>query len=163
MDSNDFEKLRGAEIIPKLYSSELVEDWAYIISGLSSLFFSTYYLDIEHDTYRPVTQLRRVEDLLGDEVSCSAALMIYANHFIHPDDREEYLQVMSMENLKKKLRWWQPCVAIEYRRIPDELDVSPNSWTWVRASVVLARKGEDDTPQTAVYVAQDITGGRKAG
>ena len=70
---------------------------------------------------------------------------------------------MSMENLKKKLRWWQPCVAIEYRRIPDELDVSPNSWTWVRASVVLARNGEDDMPQTAVYVAQDITGGRKAG
>lgn len=140
-----------------------LEDRAYIISSLSSLFFCTYYLDLENDTFRTVTQLRRVEDLLGDEVKCSAALGIYANHFIHPDDREEYLRTISMENLREKLRWWSPCVAVEYRKLSDGPDAqAAGSCQWVRASVVLARTGPDDLPKTAVYVAQDITGGRRA-
>lgn len=138
-----------------------LEDRAYIISSLSSLFFSTYYIDLEEDTFRTVTQLGRVGDVLGDEVSCSAALSIYANHFIHPDDRAAYLSTMSMDNLRGSLRWWQPCVAFEYRRLSEEPGAGPDSWSWVRASAVLARTGEDDLPKTAVYVAQDITGGRR--
>lgn len=144
-----------------MHSPEEMDDWAHIIGSLSSLFFSTYYLDLEHDTFRPITQLNRVGDVLGDEVNCTAALMIYANHFIHPDDRSEYLRVMNVENLRNTLRWWQPCAAVEYRRLDEVSGESPSSWRWVRASVVLARSGGDDRPKTAVYVAQDITGGRR--
>lgn len=142
-------------------SPEATEDWAHIISSLSTLFFSTYYLNLEADTFRAITQLSRVGDVLGDEVNCSAALSIYANHFIHPDDREEYLRIMNVNNLRERLRWWQPCVAVEYRRPDDGPGAAPDSWRWVRASAVLARTGEDDQPKTAVYVAQDITGGRR--
>lgn len=138
-----------------------LEDRAYIISSLSSLFFSTYYLDLEQDTFRTVTQLSRVGDVLGDEVNCTAALNIYANHFIHPEDRAEYLSTMNLGNLRDSLRWWHPCVAFEYRRLSEESGAEPDSWSWVRASVVLARTGEDDLPKTAVYVAQDITGSRR--
>lgn len=148
---------RSREMIQSL------EERAYIISSLSSLFFSTYYLNLEQDTFRTVTQLGRVGDVLGDEVNCTAALSIYANHFIHPDDRAEYLSTMSIQNLRDSLRWWQPCVAFEYRRISDPSGGGPDSWNWVRASAVLARTGEDDLPKTAVYVAQDITGGRRGG
>lgn len=133
------------------------EDLADIIGSLSRLFFSTYYINLEQDTYRPVTQLRRVGDVLGDEVSYTAALQIYAQHFIHSDDRAEYLRVMDMDNLRQALRWWQPPVAVEYRRQSDDL----SSWSWVRATAVLARAGTDDLPLTAVYVAQDIDAGRR--
>lgn len=135
-----------------------LEDRAYIISSLSSLFFSTYYVDLEKDTYRAVTQLGRVGDVLGGEVNFTAALGIYASHFVHPDDRDMYLQVMSVGNLVESLRWWQPIVACEYRKLPE----GPGDCSWVRASAVLARTGEDDLPKTAVYVAQDITTGRRA-
>ena len=138
-----------------------LEDRAYIISSLSSLFFSTYYINLEQDTFRAVTQLGRVGDVLGDEVNYMAALSIYANHFIHPDDREEYLSTMKLENLKNNLRWWQPCVAFEYRKLPQETGDGEEDYSWVRASAVLARAGEDDLPKTAVYVAQDITNGRR--
>ena len=140
-----------------------LEDRAYIISSLSSLFFSTYYLDLGQDTFRAVTQLSRVGDVLGDEVCYTAALGIYANHFIHPEDRAQYLDTMSLANLRASLRWWQPCVAFEYRRLPEEPGAGTGDWSWVRASVVLARTGEDDLPQTAVYAAQDLTGGRRGG
>lgn len=139
-----------------------LEDRAYIISSLSSLFFSTYYVDLEKDTFRAVNQLGRVGDVLGGEVNFSAALGIYASHFIHPDDRADYLHIMNVQNLQENLRWWQPCVAFEYRRLSEEPGAGPDSFEWVRASAVLARTGEDDLPKTAVYVAQDIHKGRRA-
>lgn len=137
---------------------QALEDRTYIISSLSTLFFSTYYVDLEQDTFRAVTQLRSVGDLLGDEVHLAPALQIYANHFIHPDDRAEYLRVMDAENLRQSLRWWQPYVAVEYRKLPGDPSSAPNKWVWVRATAVLARTGTDDMPKTAVYVAQELTG-----
>ena len=146
---------------PDLSGSGFQDDLACIISSLSRLFFSTYYINLEQDTFRPVTQLRRVGDVLGNEVDCTAALQIYANHFVHPDDREEYLRVMNVDNLKRELRWWKPCVAVEYRRPVDDPSAGTGGWGWVRATAALARAGEDDAPLTAVYVAQDISGGRR--
>ena len=141
---------------------QAMEDRSYIISSLSNLFFCTYYVDLEQDTFRTVTQLRRVGDILGPEVNCTAALQIYANNFIHPDDRAEYLRVMSIPNLVQSLRWWQPYVAMEYRQMPDDPHAGPDDWDWVRATVVLARTVENDMPKTAVYVAQNITHGKHA-
>lgn len=146
------EKLREAS------QRKVLEDRSDIISSMSSLFFTTYYIDLENDTFRPVNQLRKVGDVLGDEVDCTAALQIYANHFVHPDDREEYLSVMNVAYLRQCLRWWQPYVAVEYRRKPE--GGSPDACSWVRATVVLARIGAEDMPATAVYVAQDISGRR---
>jgi len=77
-----------------------LEDQAYMITSLSSMFFSTYYMDVERDTFRAVTQQRRVGELLGDEVNCTAALELYANYFIHPEDREKYLSIMNMSYLR---------------------------------------------------------------
>ena len=139
---------------------QTLEDRAYIISSLSSLFFSTYYIDLDHDSFRAVIQLRRVEDVLGEEVNCTAALRIYANHFIHPEDRAEYLRVMSIDNLRQSLRWWQPCAAVEYRKLSDDPSAGPGQCDWVRATAVLAQTGPDDMPKTVVYVAQDITSNR---
>ena len=139
-------------------SRQTLEDRAHIISSLSSLFFSTYYLDVEHDSFRAVIQLRRVGDLLGEEVNYTAALQIYANHFVHPDDRAAYLQTMGVENLRSSLRWWQPCVAVEYRKLPD--DPHSEAYSWVRATAVLAQTSADDMPRTVVYVAQDISQNR---
>lgn len=156
-------ELRGVQ--PAVQAQELLErameDRSYIISSLSSLFFSTYYIDLEHDTFRTVTQLRRVKDVLGSEVNCTAALEIYANHFIHPEDREEYLSVMNVQNLRQRLRWWEPYVAVEYRRLSEDPEANPDAWEWVRATAVLARTGQDDMPITVVYAAQDITDSRR--
>ena len=134
-----------------------LQDRAYIISSLSSLFFSTYYIDVEKDTFRAVTKLGKAGDVLGSEVNCTAALQVYAENFIHPDDREDYLRVMNMPNLIERLRWWQPYVSATYRTLPQEESRSPADVQWVCATVVLAEIGDDDRPKTAVYVAQDIT------
>lgn len=133
------------------------EELGDIISGLSRMFFSTFYVNLEQDTFRPVIQPQRVGDLLGNEVDCTSALRIYAQYFIHPDDQAEYLRVMNVDYIRQEMRWWNPCIAVEYRRRGE----NPDSWSWVRASAVLARSGEEEQPLTAVYVAQDISSGRR--
>lgn len=162
MDSTDYEKILGAISGLKLPAQEsggdaLRDDFAYILRALSRLFFSTYYINLEHDTYRAVTQLPRVENVLADEVNFTAALQIYAHHFVHPDDREEYLRVMDLDNLRRELRWWKPFVAVEYRRATEK----PDHWDLVRATTAIARTDGNDLPLTAVYAAQDISGGRR--
>lgn len=155
MEKNDQDPFGGLETFRN------IEDWAYIISSLSSLFFSAYYVNLEMGTFRTVTQLSQAGDVLGDEVNYEAALGIYASHFVHPDDREEYLSTMSLQNLQSSLRWWQPRVEFEYRKLSKEPDAGSGDWSRVRALAVLARRGEDDLPKTAVYVEQDITEGRQ--
>lgn len=139
---------------------QTLEDRAYIISSMSSLFFSTYYVNVENDTFRTVAQLSRVGDVLGSEVNCTAALRIYAENFVHPDDREKYLEVMNIQNWVENLRWWHPSVAIEYRKMPEETDNGEKDCEWIRATAILARIGTDDMPKTVIYVAQNITEGK---
>lgn len=134
-----------------------LEERAYMITSLSSLFFSTYYIDLERDTFRAVTQQHRVMDVLGDEVNFTTALQLYANHFIHPGDREKYLQVMNVSHLRETLRWWQPYVSVEYRKLPDLPELGEDACQEVRATAVMAQTGSDDMPKTVVYVARSIT------
>lgn len=130
-----------------------VQEKASIINSLSSMFFATYYLDLENDTFRPVTQKVEVGSVLGDERNCTQAFRLYAQNFVYPDDREEYLAYVSHENLRNTLSREHPLIAFEYRRLPDQ----NNRMTWIRATVVLAAAGIDGRPKQAVYVVQDVT------
>lgn len=132
----------------------------YIISCMNSLFFSAYYVDLAHNTFRAVTQLNSMGDPLGSEVNCTAALRIYAENFIHPEDREEYLRVMNIENWYQTLRQWNRNVTFTYRQLPAAPDTGSENCRWILATAILGQCGEDDMPKTVVYVAQDITESR---
>lgn len=142
-------------------SEKLAEEHAYrdslekasIINSLSSMFFATYYMDLEHDSFRPVTQKAEVGNVLGDERNCTQALHVYAQNFIHPDDQEEYLEQLNTQNLLATLSKEHPIKAFEYRMVADE----HNRRAWIRATVVLAEMAEDGSPRRALYVAQDVT------
>ena len=140
---------------------QALQDRSYIIGSLSSLFFSTYYIDLANDTFRAVSQLGKVGDVLGSAVNCTTALRVYAENFVHPDDRAEYFEVMNIANWRRSLRWWNPYVAVTYRKLSDDPQDDARSGRWIRATAVLAQAGEDDIPKTVVYVAQDVTESRE--
>lgn len=125
---------------------------AYIINSLSSMFFATYYVDLNKETFRPIIQNEEVGEVLGMQRGYTEGILRYAQNFIHPDDRSEYLERMSVQNVKQVLSADHPMVAMEYRKA----DGQGESGSWIRATMVLAetRKGQ---PRTALYVAQDIT------
>ncbi len=126
---------------------------ASIINSLSSMFFATYYIDLENDIIRPVRQKAVVSSVLGDESNYTHAIYLYAQNFVSTDDREEYLEYVSCQRLRDVLSVEQPVAAFEYRMVPDE----NNRRAWIRASVVLAETTSDGRPKRALYVAQDVT------
>ena len=142
-------------------SEKLAEEHAYreakekasIINSLSSMFFATYYMDLENDTFRPVMQKAEVSNILGDERNYSQGIRMYAQNFVSVEDREEYLEHVSYRKLLDTLSAEQPVAAFEYRMVPDE----NGRRAWIRASIVLAETTGDGRPKRALYVAQDVT------
>ncbi|MDO5350622.1 MAG: response regulator, partial [Lachnospiraceae bacterium] len=124
-----------------------------IINSMSSMFFATYYIDFENDSFRPVIQKAEVGSVLGDERNYTQAARMYAEKFIHPDDREEYLKHVDHQRLMDTLSRKHPLTAFEYRTAPD----LKKRKAWIRATVVLAEMTSDGRPKRALYVAQDVT------
>lgn len=144
------------EKLEKEHELRTAREKANIIKCMSSMFFASYYIDLEHDTYHMVTQIAEVGRALGGERKCSEAFHTYAEKFVHPEEREEYLNRMSYRSLVKNLDQDHPIVAVEYRRIKNREDGTIEPDGWIRASVVLAET-ENGRPKTALYVAQEIT------
>ena len=130
-------------------------DRNYIINAMSSLFFAAYYIDLEMNTFRMITQIKEVGDVLGVELNLEEGFRTYAGHFIHPDDRQEYLEKMNCEKLRNTLEN-QSFIAMEYRKIKEEGNAASGEYEWIRATVVLA-ESKDGMPKKALYVAQDVT------
>ena len=133
------------------------QEQADIISTLSGMFFATYYADLVQDTFRSVTQLKEVEKALNGQVDYVTGLKTYAEEFVHPDDREEYLRVLSARNLRSTLSEECPYVTYAYRRLPDKKDPRPEDYGWIRSTAVMAQTDEDGKARSIVYAAQDVT------
>lgn len=130
------------------------QDRNLIINAMSSLFFAVYYIDLEADSFRMITQIQEVGDVLGVEINCTEGFHRYAKHFIHPEDRAEYLDKMNCRKLRGVLNEEHPLLAVEYRKIVPEDERAEN--IWIRATVVLAESGDGEAKK-ALYVAQDVT------
>lgn len=127
----------------------------HIINSMSSLFFAAYYIDLEADTFRSVTQKEEVKNILRTQINCTEGFNVYAQRFVHPDFREEYLQKMNCRYLQSILSREHPIFALEYRRISMEDGIMKDNG-WIRATVILA-ESKDERPAKALYVAQDVS------
>ncbi|MCI8550306.1 MAG: response regulator [Lachnospiraceae bacterium] len=128
-----------------------------IIRTLGSMFFATYYADLEQNTFRSVTQLQEVEKVLEGKMDYAAGLKAYAESFIHPDDREEYLNVLGIENLRRNLSRKTPYVTLAYRKIPEGSNVKPEEYGWIRGTAVMSQADGEGKARSIVYAAQDVT------
>lgn len=127
----------------------------HIIESMSSLFFAAYYLDLEMDTFRMVNQMEEVKDALKNARSCQEAFRTYAAMFVHPEDRESYLDVMDTAHMRECLSGEHPFEAVEYRRIVHENgEIIDNGW--IRATVILSETVGKE-PRKVLYLAQDVT------
>ncbi|MCI8691240.1 MAG: response regulator [Lachnospiraceae bacterium] len=131
------------------------QEQANIIGSLSSMFVSTYYADLEKGKFRTVTQLGEVEKVLGKVTDYMTALRIYADTFVHPEDRADYLYTMSARNLRQVLGPDQPFVTFAYRKHPEHTDAGQEGW--IRATAVMAQADSEGKAKVIVYAAQDVT------
>lgn len=130
---------------------------ADIIRTLGDMFFAIYYADLEEDTFRSVTQLQEVEQVLDGKVDYATGIRTYAEHFVHPDDQAEYLSVLGIENLRRTLRKEQPYVTLAYRKVPRTPDTKPDEYGWIRGTAIMSQADEQGRARSIVYAAQDVT------
>lgn len=128
-----------------------------IIRSLGGMFFATYYADLEQDTFRSVTQVPEVEKALDGKMDYDTGLKTYAEKFVHPDDRAEYLNVLSAGNLRQTLSKKTPFVTLAYRKVSEKPDTKPEEYGWIRGTAVMSRAGADGKAKSIVYAAQDVT------
>ena len=133
------------------------QEQADIIRSLGGMFFATYYADLEQDTFRSVTQLKEVKEALGSRMDYATGIQAYAEQFIHPDDRGEYLRVLGIENLRRTLSKKQPYVTIAYRKKPQKADLRPEEYGWIRSTAVMSQADASGKARSIVYAAQDVT------
>ena len=133
------------------------QEQADIIRTLSGMFFATYYADLEEDTFRSATQMQEAEQAPVGNVDYATGLKDYAENFIHPDDRKEYLEVLSIENLRRTLSKKQPYVTLAYRKLPDKPDTRPEEYGWIRSTAIMSQADADGKARSVVYAAQDVT------
>ncbi len=133
------------------------QEQADIIRTLSGMFFATYYADLEEDTFRSATQMQEAEHAPVGNVDYATGLKDYAENFIHPDDRKEYLEVLSIENLRRTLSKKQPYVTLAYRKLPDKPDTRPEEYGWIRSTAIMSQADADGKARSVVYAAQDVT------
>lgn len=151
----------GRDITREKLEEELrqkgAQEQADIIRTLSGMFFATYYADLEQDTFRSVTHLQEVEKVLDGKIDYATGLKVYAEHFIHPDDRQEYLNTLSIQNLRRTLSREHPYVTLTYRKLPQNPDVRPDSYGWIHSTAIMSQADENGKVRSIVYAAQDVT------
>ena len=151
----------GRDITRKKIDEELrhkeEQEKADIIRTLGGMFFATYYADLDQDSFQSVTHLKEVEQATEGKVDYATGLKIYADNFIHPDDREEYLRVLSVQNLKKTLSPSNPYVTLAYRKMPENPDTKPEDYGWIRSTAVMSQTDASGRARSIVYAAQDVT------
>ncbi len=128
----------------------------HIINSLSRLFFSIYYLDLRMETLHPIIQMGAVGEVLKQEAECEEVFALYAQNFVHPDDRDEYLEKMNCRYIRETLSEEYPFTAVEYRILDKDNGNIDGEYSWVRATALLAQS-EGGVPVKALYVAQDVT------
>lgn len=133
------------------------QEQASIIGSLSSMFVSAYYADLDRQLLRSVTQLGEVKKVLGEQTDYMTALRTYAENFVHPEDRADYLYTMSIRNLSQVLGPDQPYVTFAYRKQTGQTDTDPDDYGWIRATAVMAQSDQKGRATDIVYVAQDVT------
>lgn len=127
---------------------------ALIINSLSRLFFASYYIDLDKNQFHQVTNYGGDKKGLEVRENFAAELRTYAEKFVHPDDREEYLQVMDLEKFKENLSPEHPYVAVEYRKTPVGYEFLEAEW--IRGTAILAET-DGGRPKMVLYVTQDVT------
>ena len=133
------------------------QEQADIIRTLGDMFFAIYYADLEEDTFHSVTQLQEVGQVLEGKVDYATGIRVYAENFVHPDDREEYLNVLNIKNLRRTLSRKQPYVTLAYRKIPRTPDARPDEYGWIRGTAIMSQADEAGRARSIVYAAQDVT------
>lgn len=127
------------------------------IHSLSRLFISTYYLDLRtgKSEYLSNAEENAARYLTGDfykeaPSNYEEAVRIYADAYVHPDDREIYRNMCSQVYMEKNLRMENQFYSFNYRQIAGGVE------KWFRMHAIVAAYAPDGKVTHVVLAVMDV-------
>jgi signal transduction histidine kinase/ActR/RegA family two-component response regulator/PAS domain-containing protein len=82
--------------------------WNEIVSALSLDYSSAFYLDIDTKIGRPYRMTKKIEEVLSGiiapEMPYEKTRDLYVNACVHPEEKEEFRKVFSLETMQRELQ-----------------------------------------------------------
>lgn len=127
------------------------------IHSLSRLFISSYYLDLQTGKREYLSNAEeKVEDYLTGDFYKEApddhedAIRIYADSYVHPDDREKYCSMCSRSYMIKNLNKNNLFYSFNYRQVTGEVE------KWFRMHAIVASYSPDGRVTHVVLAIMDV-------
>lgn len=127
------------------------------IHSLSRLFISSHYLELQTGKreYLSNTEERVEEYLTGDfykeaPKDYEDAIRIYADTYVHPDDRENYVNMSSRSYMERHLSKENRFYSFNYRQIAGGIE------KWFRMHVIISSYSPEGTVTHVVMAVMDV-------
>lgn len=121
-----------------------------LLCAISSMFFTSYMLDLESSRYQRIQQnVTRHKSLIPQQGSLMELFGIFGI-YMKPEDAETFHRTFSKEYICETLTMENPALFAEYH-----VDIGGDSY-WLRFSLVLTAQ-KDQVPARAVLVLQNVT------
>ena len=127
------------------------------INSLSRLFISSYYLDLQTGKREYLSNAEeRVEEYLTGDFYKEApkdyedAIRIYADTFVHPDDKEKYCSRCSRNYMEQNLGKGRRFYSFNYRQIANGIE------KWFRMHVIVSSYSPDGKVTNVVMAVMDV-------
>ena len=127
------------------------------IHSLSRLFISSYFLDLQTGKREYLSSLEEVTQnyLTGDFYKDAPsdyedAIRVYAENYIHPDDRENYFAMCNRAYMEKTLSSENRFYSFNYRQIAGGVE------KWLRMHAIVAAYAPDGKVTHVVLAIMDV-------
>lgn len=127
------------------------------IHSLSRLFISSYYLDLQTGKREYLSNAEeQVEEYLTGKFYKEApadyedAIRVYADTYVHPDDKETYLNMSSRSYMERNLSRQNRFYSFNYRQIAGGIE------KWLRMHVIISSYSPDGKVTHVVMAVMDV-------
>ncbi len=127
-----------------------------ILQSLNSIYFTSFYVDLEHDTYSSIYFSPYFQNIIDKEGCYTRFLSAFIEQTIFPDDRDTVKHALSILHIEKELSR-EKMTDIKRSFFVEYRFASPvHRSYWCRITVVAVDHRPDGRPGHALILLQDI-------
>jgi signal transduction histidine kinase/CheY-like chemotaxis protein/ligand-binding sensor protein len=126
--------------------AKILSDRAHIISSLSKIYFCTYYVDVEADTYLEIDAISNVHKIVGVAGKVSTVLATACSNFVDSKYQKEFAEFIDISTLRERIGNRH---SINFEFI-DDLN------QWCRATLIVVNRDTHGNIGHVLFAIQDI-------
>ncbi len=127
-------------------TNEMLQSEMNIISAISSVFFATYSIDLEHNTFTEVRSEEKTRQVVGGEGAADKALELIRKYLVSPEYEEREREFLELSTLNERMK----------NRIIISDEFLGKDFGWLRSNFVAQERDGKGTLKKVLYVTREI-------